>query len=136
MRQFVPKPICPQTSLSPRQFVPKTVCPRDSLSPMTVCPQNSLSPGINFWGQTVLGTNCLGDKLVWGQTVLGTNCRWGQTAWGQTVSGQTVWGQIFWGQTVLIPNFDVVIFNKFSKSENTQILIFFWQFCVFSTIFS
>ena len=88
--QFVPRPVCPRDSLSPRQFVPKTVCPQDSSSPnqfvpKTVCPQwqfvpKSLSPGINYfgdklsWGQIGLGTNCLGDKLSQGQTVLGTNC--------------------------------------------------------------
>ena len=77
--QFVPRPVCPRDSLSPRQFVPRTVRPQTSLSPRqfvpkTVCPQwqfvpKSLSPGINYfgdklsWGQTGLGTNCLGDKF-------------------------------------------------------------------------
>ena len=69
-----PQKICPQDSSSPNQFVPRQFVPSDNSSPNqfvpeTVCPQNSLSPGTNFWGQTVTG-----DKLSRGQTVLGTNC--------------------------------------------------------------
>ena len=78
--QFVPKTVCPQDSLSPRQFVPETVCPRDSLSPVTIRPQKFVPGDKLFWGRIVTGDELFqgqtvtGDKLSQGQTVLGTNC--------------------------------------------------------------